>query len=383
MNQQSFVSLIKSPDLLAGQSPDQLKILTEQFPYCQSAQLLYLLALLQENDISYGSRLRLSAAYAGDRTILKDLVDQFETQRIPDIQKDESEEIDVTDHIEDELEQDEATGEGPYAELGDEPLPDDFMPLDEEDTASTKKGQEPAFELNAEDPSNDFEDIENEVLTELDIELKKEDEKESSISESSVAAAVEMNDAEEKTKQRTEKNHWAKFTKKETQSLKAEIAQIKAEIEELEKLIQETERQVEKVDPELPQQEPEAESEYKVSESHKPNINAGEESLGSGEEEAPTKKAKSKMEIIDQFIENAPRITRSRTDFYNPVDWAKNSTVDKEDIVSETLAKIYQNQGNTEKSIKIYKKLILKYPEKSSYFAALIEKIDSENDINN
>ena len=89
-----------------------------------------------------------------------------------------------------------------------------------------------------------------------------------------------------------------------------------------------------------------------------------------------------KDELINQFIENAPRITRSKTDFFNPVDYARKSSIDKEDIVSETLANIYYKQGNPDKAIKIFEKLCIKVPEKSSYFAGLIEKIKKEYNLN-
>ena len=46
---------------------------------------------------------------------------------------------------------------------------------------------------------------------------------------------------------------------------------------------------------------------------------------------------------------------------------------------TETLAWIYADQGYYTEAKKIYSRLILRYPEKSAYFASLIEKLDKEN----
>lgn len=91
-----------------------------------------------------------------------------------------------------------------------------------------------------------------------------------------------------------------------------------------------------------------------------------------------TTQKKSKEELLSEFIKNQPSISRPKTSFYNPVEVAKESIVDQESIVSETLATIYYDQGHLQKAVKIYQKLSLKYPEKSSYFAALIEKAEKE-----
>lgn len=81
-----------------------------------------------------------------------------------------------------------------------------------------------------------------------------------------------------------------------------------------------------------------------------------------------------KEDIIERFIRENPSISRGKAGFFNPLASAQQSVVDQENIVSETLAKIYRAQGHEEKAISVYKKLSLKYPEKSSYFAALIEE---------
>ena len=49
------------------------------------------------------------------------------------------------------------------------------------------------------------------------------------------------------------------------------------------------------------------------------------------------------------------------------------------DLYTETLAQIYAEQGYYEQAKGIYSKLILAYPEKSAYFAALIQNLNELN----
>lgn len=89
----------------------------------------------------------------------------------------------------------------------------------------------------------------------------------------------------------------------------------------------------------------------------------------------------SKAEIIDKFIAENPSISRPKQEFFNPISAAQESIIDQENIVSETLATIYENQGYFEKAISIYEKLKLKYPEKSIIFAGRINAL--KNKLNN
>lgn len=80
-------------------------------------------------------------------------------------------------------------------------------------------------------------------------------------------------------------------------------------------------------------------------------------------------------DLVEKFIQEQPRIRPNKTAFFNPVNMAKKSVQESDEFITETLARIYVKQGNIPKAIRAYQKLSLKFPEKSSYFAALIEEL--------
>jgi len=82
-----------------------------------------------------------------------------------------------------------------------------------------------------------------------------------------------------------------------------------------------------------------------------------------------------KNELIDKFIATEPRITPGQALKDNQSDLSKASSELKEDLVSENLAIIFAKQGKTSKAIDIYKKLIWKFPQKKTSFAARIEEL--------
>lgn len=90
------------------------------------------------------------------------------------------------------------------------------------------------------------------------------------------------------------------------------------------------------------------------------------------------------VEIVDRFIKDDPKIKRiSKADEpeKKAAEFFKVSTIAKESLneevmpVSETLAKIYMDQGNFGKAIDAYNQLLLLNPEKKSFFANQIKKL--------
>lgn len=83
---------------------------------------------------------------------------------------------------------------------------------------------------------------------------------------------------------------------------------------------------------------------------------------------------KKKSELIDKFIETNPKISpiKHNTTSHATFDLNKD---DNSSLMTETLARVYLEQKKYQKAIQAYEILILKYPEKSSFFADHISDI--------
>ncbi|MBD0851668.1 hypothetical protein [Maribacter arenosus] len=90
---------------------------------------------------------------------------------------------------------------------------------------------------------------------------------------------------------------------------------------------------------------------------------------------------KKKFELIDRFIENNPKIAPASSTTKR-INIKESIKLDKNELMTETLAKVYLEQKKYKKAIQAYKILSLKYPEKSGFFAdriKAVEKIQQEN----
>lgn len=271
MNRDQFIRLVRSPEALNAGTTPMLERLVKEYPYCQTAEILYALNLNKENNFRFSTQLKTAAAYAPDRRLLKQLLGQHKYV-VPQVQ--EKEEIPI-------VEENNSTGE-PLPEVKD-------------------KKQELAQLIGR---------LKNEVESILSTEEAEED-----------PTLVEL-------------------------------------AAKLDGVIREHEQPDELIKPDIK------------------DYNFGH--LDQMKEPAAAAPS-SQGELIEKFIRDEPKIEApSKALFFDPADYARHGLEDKQDIVSETLAKVYLKQGNTEKAIKIYERLSLVYPEKSSFFAAQIEKIKKD-----
>lgn len=89
-----------------------------------------------------------------------------------------------------------------------------------------------------------------------------------------------------------------------------------------------------------------------------------------------------KMELIDKFIESNPKIIPSKETPVPPVSIDRQPQ-DSQSLMTETLARVYLEQKKYTKAIQAYEILILKYPEKSVFFADRISEIKTLQQNNN
>ncbi|RED22084.1 hypothetical protein BD847_3582 [Flavobacterium cutihirudinis] len=115
-------------------------------------------------------------------------------------------------------------------------------------------------------------------------------------------------------------------------------------------------------------------------------IEKAEQTLGTvAEEEKTEEEKKKKAEIIDRFIEANPKISPIKQ---TAITASIQLDINKDEssyLMTETLARVYLEQKKYTKAIQAYEILILKYPEKITFFADRISdiKILQQNNNNN
>lgn len=327
MNIAEINDLIKHPrHVNAGHAPE-LGQLANEYPWCQTFQMLSAKSLKAADHPAFQQSLRKTAIYAADRKILYRLIMQpgvqqaiaeFEGLTSESQTKVDSEVFTNAPHI-DSLQADDVPAE---------PVrPENEAPIEPENINSEPEND---LLLSEEDSPLDASNLEKEVLKEV-AALAYQRELEAEIQ---LSGALRDESSEEKTD---------KTFSTESETEKAKDSNT---------------------------------GETNIPASFIDFITGGKSTLIPAR--ADIEKTIEPVEedrLIDRFIKNEPKIERKKASFFSPVNMGKMSLVDNNEIVTETLASIYAKQGDVEKAKRAYEQLSLKYPEKSLYFAGLIEKL--------
>lgn len=276
MNRNDFITYIQHPDKLTAESSANLSGLIQDFPYFQTAHLLYTKNLFNQNSIHYNHQLKIAAAYSGDRKVLYNLIhSRNKSVLIEEKRKDKASEKTVE------------------------------MPV--EVVSESKQ-----HETSVSEPGLEKEIISEVISSYIEIEVDKE--------------IVNL--------ERENKELLEEYT--------SEVAQPKIDLNR----------------------------KY----SFQDWLKITEKST-SEDQKREIVEQKTAQDLIDKFIVEEPRISKPKAEFFSPVNLARKGVVDDDNVVSETLAKIYETQGHYLKAIRAYESLNLKYPEKKLFFAARIKEL--------
>jgi len=319
MNKTDFISLLQHPATIQQEQTDGLKSVIDEFPYFQSARAIYLKGLKNSESYKYNQELKVTAAYTSDRSILFDFITSEEFA-----QNEISEFIKQnTEHLKDIDVTVEEVSVHKSLEI-DEALQNQIK--DTEKTLDPSLFQPKitpsriaSFEL---DKDHDIEDAVEEESTSVE---------ESPFDILNLGKPLQFHRSELHSF-----NEWLKLT-----SFKP---------------IEREEKNIENIE----------------------NIKDSTEKLEASNDLDKRKK----FELIDKFISKNPKIDPSKESNVKH-NIAKEQMIQPENLMTETLARIYVEQKNYKKAIQSYKILSLKYPEKSGFFADQIKAIKKLPEYNN
>ena len=318
MNISSYNYLLNQPEEIDDIQTVALEKVLDEFPFFQSARALRLKGLYSQNSYKYNFALKIAAAHTTDRSVLFDFItsESFTAIQKKTYEKKIEELLNIT-VIDSQI-------------IEKEVIPAAKTPLEHSILTSIKEANTNTTQNNSL------------FIDRLEIDKNVEQSILDSIKEATPAKTEEQY-AETEKKSAIEKP--IDFSKSETHSFHQWL-----QISRVQPII----RDIPKENNTTPiKQEPVQES----------IINKPIED-----------DKKKKAELINKFIETSPKIPPIKPGAV----FTPNLDLNKEDnsyLMTETLAKVYLEQKKYQKAIQAYEILILKYPEKSSFFADRIKDI--------
>ncbi|MBL7883532.1 MAG: hypothetical protein JNL69_05655 [Bacteroidia bacterium] len=353
MNKAQFISYIESPDKLTGSDGVLLADIIKDFPFFQTAHLLYAKSLHNTQSIHYNNQLKLTAAYAVNRKRLHSLI----TKKTETVTLISSEIIDQTEPIKDLK-----TIEQVVREIVKEEVKEiNIKPsIEVHSSLITEKINVPEKGL-----------IEEKVIEHVSEVIKDDIPVEQSKTDNEFESTISIIPSAEKDELEKEFLNNVADTSVEIELL-SESLDINEKTESDFILNNNSSEPLKKL---------EAQENIQINNTENISFTDWLKLVDKGEKQSVEEqkelnsKQPSAFDLIDKFIREEPKISRPKAEFFNPVNIAKQSVADDITFVSETLAKIYVLQGNYAKAIQAYENLRLKYPEKRLYFASQIKNL--------
>lgn len=333
MQQKQFIDIITQPGGIESNHLADLEILVKEYPFFESAHLLYTKGLHKHQPVNYSKQLRKTAIIANSRSVLYELLHR------PEIV---------------EVKSSEATPEITVAEVKSEPKTE-LSPV-----SVTNSDIKIIYVNTVSVPSKNIEkeEVKVKVVGDEEINIVKTIENDTEVPVQEFSIDKLNKTIEQEINQGIVESYVQTDIIKTPGLNKTELSEPSSFTDWL-KTIQK----------EAPTFQIETKKDDVVDKNDKIEIK-------SIEKEKKSTVFEHKKQLIDKIIESDPgRIKLGSNKFFTPATDAKQSLLENEHLVTETLAKIYALQGNISKAIRAYEILSLKFPQKSVYFASLIEKL--------
>ncbi len=319
MNTENLHQLLLNPSQVQGNNTRELKMLIEQYPYMQSLRSLYLKALFINESTSYNQELKMTAAYTLDRDILFNFIISnsfvlYQPQQI-------EEPIIITEQLPKEPEQNISNLLQSISKVAFEITQEEKYSEESSATIEEIKAISPIVAT-----ENEVEDkIESILPNTINVEkiITSTNEETKQLEENlKIGEPLQFN-----TEEKYSFHEWLKLSKQQpiVRNYDSEIVQIEEEKEDFNPILESKNEELKNI-------------------------------------------LEKKQALIDQFIKTNPKITPVKKSGQSPIN-IELSTQENTSLMTETLAKIYLEQKKYQKAIQAYEILILKYPEKSSFFA--------------